>query len=356
MAASLAGLSQIKKGFCFDAAGDSDFALGWPHVRRVTDESVEYHRVAAQRLMDADFDLAIHWPRDVAAALVHAWGGGQLFELTPGNRAFRLSALEAFWNSETPDREQVEAYIGERLGRAPLWSSKRATESFVLMLEALTSTEWVAEAIVGHLEGMSLSQLHESATQPAWITFQLGYLLLRLPEAKAEALRVRMRKVITEQAAIYPGSILRVQDQPSHVRSLALVLDGAAAADQSTDKGVRWYTHAVADPKTVKMRVSLHKGGGSPDVRLAWIAGAEVLSRPLFQRWTQLQPRDLRWFFESVAPIQHERVVEIMAAMLGTGQRTRAIEWLQKHSAYAKPLLQPMADERKEARAALEFL
>jgi hypothetical protein len=42
--------------------------------------------------------------------------------------------------------------------------------------------------------------------------------------------------------------------------------------------------------------------------------------------------------------------------MLGTGQRTRAIEWLQKHSAYAKPLLQPMADERKEARAALEFL
>ena len=194
MAASLAGLSQIKKGFCFDAAGDSDFALGWPHVRRVTDESVEYHRVAAQRLMDADFDLAIHWPRDVAAALVHAWGGGQLFELTPGNRAFRLSALEAFWNSETPDREQVEAYIGERLGRAPLWSSKRATESFVLMLEALTSTEWVAEAIVGHLEGMSLSQLHESATQPAWITFQLGYLLLRLPEAKAEALRVRMRK------------------------------------------------------------------------------------------------------------------------------------------------------------------
>ncbi len=342
-------------GFCFEPAQDDDFAKGWPHVRRLTDASVEYHTVAAQRLMDADFDLKVHWPRQVAAALVHAWGGGELFMLVPGERLYRDATQEAFWNAETPTPDQVRAYLRERLLRCPLWSSDRATESFVLMLEALTSAELVATAIVEELEAMSLSQLHESATQPAWITFQLGYLLLRAPEAKASALKARMRRVLEEQAGLREGGVMKVGIAPSHARSLLLVLDGAAAADRLTDKGVRWYTHAT-DAHTVKMRVSMHKGGGMPDVRLAYLGGADLLNKPLYQRWAKMPARDQRWFFESVAPVRHRHVVTLMSNMLGTPLKAPVVAWFQAHASYARPLLEVVANERKEARAALEVL
>ena len=286
---------------------------------------------------------------------MHAWGGGELFAMVPGERQFRVAAQEAFWNATTPTTDQVHAYLRERMGRAPLWSSDRATESFVLMLEALCGTELVANAILDELEAMSASQLHASATQPAWITFQLGYLLLRAPDAAAKALRARMRKVVEEQAGVREGAILKVAMEPSHVRSLLLVLDGAAAADKLTDKGVRYYTHAT-DAHAVRMRVSMHKGGGTPDARLLWLGGADLVRKPLFQRWSNLSPRDLRWFFDGVSPIRHDDVVTLMSNLLPTGLRPRVTEWLRAHPEHVREVLTPFANERKEARAALDVL
>lgn len=354
----LAGLGQIKAGFCFDPAGDEAFALGWPHLRRITDEEVDAYKLAAQRLMDTDFDLAIHWPRALATALVHAWGVGQLFDLAPGSREFRTAAREALWNTAPPSRSQVDAYLAERLLRSPMWASERATESFVLLLEALTRADWVAEAILGHLERMDQGELHEAAPQPAWITFQLGYLLLRVEEGAAEAMRRRMRAVLEGTAGVREGSELKLPPHPSHARSLALVLDGARAADRSTDKDVRWYTHAVGDAQAVRMRATINQGWSLPDARLVWIGGPEVLSTRLIQRWPQLQPRDQRWFFESIAPIKHPEVVALVAALLksGTGVRGKALEWLLQRKAWAGPILAGLADTRIEAREALELL
>ncbi len=358
MAGKPAGLGQIKKGFCFDEAGDEAFALGWPHLRRLTDEPVDPYRIAAQRLMDTDFDLAIHWPRDLATALVHAWGVGQLFDVAPGSREFRLAAQEALWNTNAPTATQVRDYIAERMLRSPMWASERATESFVLMLEALTSAEVVVEAVLEQLEAMTGDELHQPAVQPAWITFQLGYLLLRVDEARARVYRERMSTLVTFNAGVAEGSDVRVGAHPSHVRSLLLVLEGARAADRYTDKDLRWYTHAAADAQAVRMRATINRGYALPDARLVWIGGAEVLSTRLIRRWKQLEPRDQRWFFEAIAPVRDPGIVALVAALHrhGTGVRGGTLEWLLRHRKYAQPILAELADTDEDARAALEMI
>jgi hypothetical protein len=356
MAVTLAGASQVKKGFCFDAAGDEAFALGWPHIRRTVDVPVDHKRFAAQRLLDTQFDLAIDWPHDLAASLVHSWGTGALFDMAPGSREFRKATLMATWRTEAPSVDEVRSYIAARMERSPPWSSDRATESFVLLMEALTTTEWVLDAILDALESLSLSQLHEPLTQPAWITFQLGYLLLRVPEAKAKSSRTRMQALVRDRAGVYEGSIMQVQQSASHVRSLLLVLQGAPIADRFTDRGVRWYTHAVEHPKTVQTRVANHPGGGNPDVRLAWLSDPDILHHPLYQRYPTMPPRDQLWFQQCLAPVKHPEAVGLMAKLLRTSARQPALDWLKQHADYAKPLLEEMSARRKSAKEALALL
>ena len=72
-----AGLAQTKKGFCFDSTYDELFALGWPHVRLLSDVHVEPYKPALYHLMQTDFDLRLRWPRSLAMALVRAWGIGR---------------------------------------------------------------------------------------------------------------------------------------------------------------------------------------------------------------------------------------------------------------------------------------
>ncbi|MCA9493750.1 MAG: hypothetical protein KC621_27645 [Myxococcales bacterium] len=349
---ALAGLAHLNKGFCFDAAGDEAFALGWPHVRRLTDESVDAFRSALRHLSEPDFDLSIHWPRPLAAALVHAWGVGQLFHLAPGSREFSQAAEEAAFSTVAPTPDQVRQYLSERLSRSPMWASERATESFVLLMEALVGSEVVVDAILEHLEGLDGHELNDHLVQPAWITFQLGYLLLRVPAAAAKEYQARMRSLVSGAGA--PRSVA----PPSHVRSLLLALDGARAADRLTDKDPRYYTHAVGDATTVRMRASIHRGWAFPDPRLVFLGGTDVLSSRAFQSWAKLPARDQRVFFEAVAPIKHPGVVTIMAAMVsqGTGTKPQARRWLLQHWDFAKPVLSELAARSDEIRDLLATL
>ena len=179
---------------------------------------------------------------------MHAWGVGQLFHLAPGSREFSQAAEEAAFSTVAPTPDQVRQYLSERLSRSPMWASERATESFVLLMEALVGSEVVVDAILEHLEGLDGHELNDHLVQPAWITFQLGYLLLRVPAAAAKEYQARMRSLVSGAGA--PRSVA----PPSHVRSLLLALDGARAADRLTDKDPRYYTHAVGDATTASHR------------------------------------------------------------------------------------------------------
>ena len=340
------GLEQVQKGFCFTQEHDQLFALGWPHVRMITDESADPYKQGLRLLKEPDFDLRISWPKSLASALVRAWSQGALFDMAPGSREFRQNAEEALWNMRTVTEEEVHTVITERMKRTPLWTDERATETFVLLLEALSNTEWVADAIISWLEGLVFEELHELNTHPALITFQLGFLLLRMPKAKADAFKQRMRNVLEGNGNVHPKSDTRPKGQPSHIRSLLMVLIGSAAADKYTDKDLRWYAHGVGDPAHIVMRTTINRLPTLPSARLVFLGGPVVLDTRSIATWPHLSPRDQKWFYEQISPIQHPKMVELMLGGVMQGDQFGALArgWFTEHSAYAKPILDELAD------------
>ncbi len=357
MSSKPAGLAHVREGFCFDKADDEAFALGWPHVRRlVDDEEVDVPLVATHHLSSADFDLSLTWPRRVAAALTHVWGTGALYDITPSERVFRKSALAAMDRTSTPTPDEVASYLRERLHRSPLWATERATRSFVLMLEALTDTDTVVYGILDELEAMDPDTLVSWATQPAWITFQLGYLLLRQTPEAATRSRERMAELVGRGRAWVEGTGAP-EDVPCHLRSLRLVLEGAAAADKLTDRELHWYAHALDAPRTVEGLVKRHQGGALPDVRLLWLGGADLMAERTFRRWPRLSLRDRLWFQACIAPIQHPCTAIYMADMQGRPEvQDRARDWLRTHRDFALEVLKPMCGEHEKARRAVDLL
>jgi hypothetical protein len=147
------------------------------------------------------------------------------------------------------------------------------------------------------------------------------------------------------------------EDTPSHLRSLRLVLGGLAAADQYTDRELRWYSHATDGAGAIADRVRRHPGGALPDVRLVWLGGADLLAERTFRRWPRLSLRDRLWFQSTIAPIHHPRTAIYMADMLGHASvGDRAKVWLRAHRDYAKEVLMPMKAEHGKAKRAMDIL
>lgn len=352
-----AGLANVKKGFCFTPAHDQLFALGWPHIRMLSDVSVEPYKLALYHLMQTDFDLRLTWPRSLALALVRAWGIGRLYDIAPGKREIRKEVQEALWNLEPMTDAEVRALIQTRMATTPLWIGDRATESFVLLAEALTSAEVIAGAIVDALEGMVREDLFDMQPMPSLITFQLGYLLLRMPAGKADGFKARLENVLHGTADLAPGSGTRLPQTPCHARSIMLVLDGANAANRTTDHDLRWYTHST-DPVPVRMRASINRGFTLPDARLAWIGGARILESRFGGWYKKLDATDQKWFMEQMGPVKAVEVIPIMLALATESTvRPHARNWLLEHRDFAMPVVERLASvSNPHASDAKKFL
>jgi hypothetical protein len=340
-----AGLGAIKNGFCFDPVLDQLFALGWPHIRLLTDVTVEPYKPALYHLMQTEFDLRLKWPRSLALALVRAWGIGRLYDIAPGSREIREEAQEALWNLEPLGEREVRELIQTRMETTPLWVGDRATESFVLLAEALTSPKIIATAIVDALEGMDRTLLFDMMPMPAMVTYQLGYLLLRMPKKDAEKLRNRVQDVLFGTANLAPGSGERLPQTPCHARAMMLVLQGSEAANSTTDHDLRWYTHAI-DPVAIRMRANINRSYTLPDARLVWIGGPRILDSRFGTWYKKLSSTDQRWFLEQLGPV---KAVEVVPLMLGMAEestvRAHARNWLLDHKDFALPIVERLADQ-----------
>ena len=345
------GLKQIKKGFAFTPEHDALFALGWPHLRLLHDFNGDPQRRALALLRDLEFTLQIHWLRPVANAVFRAFSLDELFRLGPASRDFRDKALRAMRDLGPPDQEDIERAIALRFHKTPMWSNERGTESFVLLAEALTETAWVADAIVTQLEALDFEALHDNLPHPALITYQLGYLLLRLPKKQADAIRLRLTHVLEGSGAIRPNTDARIPRHPCHVRSIALILNPKESGDRYTDKSVRWYTHAVGEPRTVLMRSRINQTYALPDARLLWIAGDPILKTRLFERWTMLHGRDRTWFLEQLKPVASAGLTELMVEVWNKGDhiRNHAREWVAAHPEHCRDTLKDLATSNSGA-------
>ena len=351
------GLQQIKKGFCFDPVYDALFAVGWPHIRLLTDVEVEPYKPALYHLMQTDFDLRLRWPKRLALALVRAWGIGRLYDIAPGVRKIREEVEETLWDESPMTPKEIGALIATRMDTTPLWVGDRATESFVLLAEALTSADVIAEAIVSSLEELDFDELADARPGPALITFQLGYLMLRMQPGVAKKFETRLRNILEGTAGFGPGHEQRLPQTPCHTRSIMLVLQGAVAAQVTTDHDLRWYTHST-DPNAIRMRASINRSFTLPDARLVWIGGPRILTSRFGSWHKKLGSTDQRWFLEQIGPI---KALECVPLMLELGQestvRAHARAWLEQHSRFAMPIIERLASvQNPHAKAAKAYL
>ena len=336
-------LGSVKKGFCFEPMYDDLFALGWPHIRFITPVSVEPYKLALYHLMQTDFDLRLRWPRSLALALVRAWGIGRLYNISPGQREIREEVQEALWNLEPLSGEEATELIRTRMETTPLWVGDRATESFVLLAEALTSPATIATAIIETLETFTRGQLFDMQPMPSHITYQLGYLFLRLGKKDHEALHARLENILHGTAGLRPGSGERLPQTPCHARSMLLVLQGAEAAHATTDHDLRWYTH-VTDPVPVRMRASINRGFTLPDARLVWIGGPRILETRFGTWYHKLDSSDQKWFLEQMSPVKAFEVIPLFLAMANESTvRPHAREWLLSNKDFALPIVERLA-------------
>jgi hypothetical protein len=352
-----AGLADVKKGFCFESHHDELFALGWPHIRFLTDVNVEPYKPALYHLMQTEFDLRLKWPRSLALALVRAWGIGRLYDISPGRREIREEAQEALWNLEPLDEAEVRTLVQTRMEATPQWVGERSTETFVLLAEALTSPEVVATAIIDALEQMDHKQLFDMLAMPAIVTYQLGYLLLRMPKATSEKLRDRIRDILYGTADLHPDSDTRRPRTPCHARSMLLVIHGHEAAHETTDHDLRWYTHST-DPVAIRMRASINRSFTLPDARLVWLGGPRILESRFGGMYKKLASTDQRWFLEQIAPIKAVEVVPLMLALADDSTvRAHATNWILDHKDFAMPIVDRLASvHNPHAEYAKSFL
>ena len=88
--------------------------------------------------------------------------------------------MAAMKTTRDPSPHEIRDYLAQRLRRSPLWASERATRSFVLMLEAMSSPETVIDAILDELEIMDPDAL------VAWAITQSFFVASLIPFRTAD--------------------------------------------------------------------------------------------------------------------------------------------------------------------------
>ena len=342
--ANAAGMSGIRPGFCFAPEDDALFAVGWPHIRFVADglrEDEDAPAAAERILVGSDVPLRFTWPTRVAQGLVRAWGLPSIFELAPGVQDIRQEAQEALWQPDPLDPAEAQALLHTRMTKEIPGVSERAIETFTLLLEALLGAEVVGGLILEILETMPVDELLGEWTLPPTVSWQLGFLALRAPAEAAASWRGRMSKVLERVYEQHPAFKRRgFKGGGSHARSLHHVLHGGDAAEDSSNRALRWYAHVTDDPVLVRMRVAVNRLAYEPDARLVFLGGPDVLNR-YAKDWDKLGTSEQqRWFFEQIAPIRAAEMYPLMLELAGRSLvREEARAWFAAHAADARPFL-----------------
>lgn len=346
--AGAAGLSGLKPGFCFTPEGDALFAVGWPHLRLVADglrEDEDAPAAAEKILFLPEVPLRFTWPRKVAQGLVRAWGLTSIFEFAPGVQEIRQEAQEALWRPSPIDPAEASALLQTRMTKEIPGLSERSIETFTFLLEALLGAEVTGNLILEILEQLGVDTLLGEWTLPPAVTWQLGFLALRAPKPVAEAWHGRMTRLLDKVYEQHPALKRRgFKGGASHARALHHILHGGDAAEDSSNRALRWYAHVTDDPVLVRMRVAVNRLAYEPDARLVYLGGPDVLQR--YQKdWDKLgSGEQQRWFFEQIAPIRAAEMYPLMLELAGRSLvREEARAWFAEHAAEARPFLDQAA-------------
>ncbi len=337
-----------RKGFAATPEAELLFAQGWPHIRLIDDEPMDSQVASEQArrlLLHLDPAPRIRWPRRLAIAVVRAIGSPSIVELLPNEKLLRADVEESLWSPREVTLPELAGGLATRLSIAPLAMSDRTIETWTLLAEALLGTEAVSGAIMDLLEDLGDDLLRAQWALPPMITYQLGYMLLRLPKKEADALRKRIHKLLDRSGIDVNAKRHAADAGTSHLRALWLTVGGVEAARRGSDKNLAWCTHVTDDPSFVRMRATLDKLAHRPDARLVYLGGEELLT-VYGRRWRTMPADEQRWFLEQIADIRSPETARIALDMaVDSSIRGEAGAWFGRHKDVGVPYLKANASK-----------
>jgi len=366
------GARYVKEGFGFDAQEDLEWALGWPHIKRlVGGHPADKDPVANSLKMSRH---GMDFPREVAARTV------RLFKFAPA------SVEESYqWTARAKEHIETAGPISpaevREIVRLQLANDKNvwwldAFPHALLLMEAFVGPVPVAEALVEALEATSPQVLAQSNGDRCRCFSVLGFLLLRAPGDASEALRSRMHAVFEHVAKTLPGGLTVRNRDAEHndlpFRALDLVLNGkqgvlrSGANPASDEIAPRDLVFVQDDPAFVleRLRKVAQKTPWAPLARLVFLGGEEVLDLESVW-WSKYAEPDKdtaqKSFVLEYGRVRSSKILPILLAMTGTSKaRKEAAAWFQAHAEFARPFLQKSAssdgDEGRWAKAVLDSL
>jgi hypothetical protein len=355
--ASAYGAHYMKKGFGFSEQEDLEWALGWPHVRRLVDshpadaDPLSFLVGTAFPVYDIDF------PREQAARRVRF----HLFcPSTPDEDKKWATLARPYLETAGPiTEEEARSVITQHLKPVPdLWWWAFLPQ-IILLCEAFVGTQPVAEALVETVEACPPDVLKSESSERSDCVSLLGFLLLRLPEPVHAALERRLRKVLDAVVATLPDGLAEAGDDDFHrpYRSLDRVLNGKPAALRSgeyLDQADLLF--AGDDPAFIVESLGELPGPGDlpPFARLAFLGGDGVLDveTTWWKKYNEPRTDTHRIFVQHYARIRSEKMLAIFLAMSQTSKaRKEAAAWFAAHADYARPYLERAAAGKGDAAA-----
>ncbi len=352
--ASAYGARFVKKGFGFSEQEDLEWALGWPHVRRLVDG----HPDDADPLVwdNAFPDYDIDFPREQAARRVRH----HLFCPSNGDERNKWLELSKPYRQKAGPitEEEARSVITQHLKPAPnLWWW--FLPQIILLCEAFVGPEPIAQALVETVEAWPIDLLKSEDSKRSDCVSLLGFLFLRLPEAVRAALETRLRKVLDAAVATIPSGLDAVSEGEFHrpYRAIDRVLNGKKAAlragrfmDQ-TD-----LLFADDDPAFILEWLLGRDAPGDlpPFARLAFLGGEGVLDveAKWWKKYKEPEDEAQKVFVRDYGRIRSEKMLAIFLVMSQTSKaRKETAAWFAAKTDFARPYLERTAAGKDDTAA-----
>ncbi len=327
----------MAKGFSFTPEQDRRYALGWPHVRTLADKhklDKKPEETAKQVLEDPEPPalFGVEWPRETAHRYVRA-----LLE-SP-----KSSEWEAALHKTTaPTPEEAKKLVDKMLG-ANVVRPQLQVADFLLLLEAMLGTEFIADAICSRFERYQPKDWLSDALKHAFFTavvapaalpaaYHLGFFLLRLPDAQKKKFRARIEALMKKAP----------EGRSLHL-AFDLVLHGSDAVRRNRVKALCACHHVLDDPGLIRTNAQTDEHVLSLTPRLVYLGGPELLDHfseraKALPRWAVLR------FAEEFGTIKNAKIVPIMLTL---SQKKMAkdvpLRWFADHEDLGKAALEEMA-------------
>ncbi len=322
------GAKYLRPGFAFTPEQDLHFALGYPHhaVLLDGDPADETPEARAAFVNDTGLGPLVPWPRGTAIRAV------RVFDRILDDDAL----LEAMGKpaSEITDDEAA------RLVEKNFTESKASR--LLLLLEGLVGPDAVVQGALSVLAKRGEEIVQDDDADVGSTIYTLGFLLLRLPAAAGAAARAQLASLYEALASRSTDPPL---DRPSPLRSLDVVLHGAAGSERSGHRAagkvsIYFLGHVVDDPAYVARVVPpviKPFADDDPDPRRAFLGGEEVLAREV-AAWKGYRAQDR--VVERFGAIRSELILPAMLEMSATSKAKRdAAAWFGAHRDFAEPFL-----------------